>query len=41
MAADYVREQILQGKLAQREKLAENDIAVKLGMSQQGRCGMR
>ena len=33
VAADYVREQILQGKLAQREKLVENDIAVKLGMS--------
>ena len=28
VAADYVREQILQGKLAQREKLVENDIAV-------------
>ena len=33
VAADYVREQILQGKLAQREKLVENDIAVTLGMS--------
>lgn len=33
VAADYVREQILQGKLAQKEKLVENDIAVKLGMS--------
>ena len=31
VAADYVREQILQGKLAQREKLVENDIAVTLG----------
>lgn len=40
VAADYVREQILQGKLAQREKLVENDIAVTLGMSR-GRCGMR
>lgn len=28
-----MREQILQGKLAQREKLVENDIAVTLGMS--------
>ena len=33
VAADYVREQILQGELAQKEKLVENDIAVKLGMS--------
>lgn len=33
VAVDYVRGQILQGKMAQREKIVENDIAVKLGMS--------
>lgn len=33
VAADYVRGQILQGKMAQREKIVENDIAVNLGMS--------
>lgn len=39
VAADYVREQILQGKLAQREKLVENDIAVTLGMSRGAGAG--
>lgn len=33
VAADYVRGQILQGRLAQKEKIVENDIAVALGMS--------
>ncbi|WP_367568425.1 GntR family transcriptional regulator [Lacrimispora sp.] len=33
VAADFVREQILQGKLAQKEKIVENDIANQLGMS--------
>lgn len=33
VAVDYVRGQILQGNMAQREKIVENDIAVKLGMS--------
>ena len=29
VAADYVREQILQGKLAQREKLVENVVDLR------------
>lgn len=32
-AADYIREAILNGGLARKEKIVENDIALKLGMS--------
>lgn len=33
IAVDYIRKQILQGKLSQKEKIVESDIAARLGMS--------